>query len=328
MNLVLKKEITGPMAWKGLEFSKERSWILKLSESEVTALDDALNNLKKSKKLGLGFNKDDFLIPSWEDMLTDLADVLENGRGFCVMRGLPVDKYTEDEIRAIYFGIGLNLGIPVRQNPKGDLLGEVMNIADSTRKISRVYETNAYLPYHTDPSDVVGLLCLRKAKDGGISSLVSVATIYNEILKRHPEYLGLLYRSWYYAHLGEDLPSLSPLFSYHNGKMAFRYLRQYIELGHEIMELPLSPIEIEALNRFDAIAQEESHQLDMMLEPGDLQWVNNYTVLHSRTGFKDFDDPLLCRKMLRLWLKMPNARELAPNFPGRNGFPKSGEISL
>jgi hypothetical protein len=173
VNLVLKKEITGPMAWKGLELSKERSWILKLSESDVTALDDALNNLKKSKKLGLGFNKDDFLIPSWEDMLTDLADVLENGRGFCVMRGLPVDKYTEDEIRAIYFGIGLNLGIPVRQNPKGDLLGEVMNIADSTRKTSRVYETNAYLPYHTDPSDVVGLLCLRKAKDGASAALLA-----------------------------------------------------------------------------------------------------------------------------------------------------------
>ena len=241
------------------------------------------------------------------------------------MRGLPVEKYNEDDIRAIYFGIGLNLGTPVRQNPKGDLIGAVMSVADPADKTSRVYETNAYLPYHTDPSGVVGLLCIRKAKAGGISSLVSVATVYNEMLRRYPEHLGLLYRSWYYAHLGEDLPSLSPLFSYHKGKMAFRYLRQYIELGHEVMKQPLSPVETEALDRFDAIMLEEDIHLDMMLEPGDLQWANNYTVLHSRTGFEDFDDPALCRKMLRLWLKMPNARELAPNFPGRNGFPAPGK---
>lgn len=325
MSLILKKKISGPAVWRGAELTDVSSWSHRLTESEIDALDSALAAVKASGKSFPNFGREDFLLPTWADKLATLSSELEEGRGFFLMRGFPVDRYSEDDINILYYGIGLNLGTPVRQNPKGDLLGTVMNVGDPNDKETRVYETNAYLPYHTDPSDVVGLLCLRKARAGGVSSLVSVAAVYNEMLKRRPECLGLFYRSWYYAHLGEDLPSLSPLFSYHKGKLAFRYLRQYIELGHEIMHRPLSLVETEALDLFDSIAREESLHLDMMLEPGDLQWANNYAVLHSRTDFEDHDDPALCRKMLRLWLKMPNARELAPDFPGRNGFPAPGE---
>jgi len=231
-----------------------------------------------------------------------------------------VDQVDEELLNIIYFGLGLNLGNPVRQNPAGDLLGLVMNVGDPNDRNTRVYETNRYLPYHTDPSDVVGLMCVRKAARGGLSSLVSAATIYNEILKRAPEHLALLYRPMWYAHLGEDLPSLSPIFSYREGKLACRYLRQYIELGHEIRELPLSQIEIEMLDLIDSITQDEHIKLDMMLEPGDVQFANNYAILHSRTAFEDHDQPARRRKMLRLWLKMNNARQLSPEFPGRNGF--------
>ncbi len=122
----------------------------------------------------------------------------------------------------------------------------------------------------------------------------------------------------FYAHLGED--KVSPLFSYHEGKLSCRYLRQYIELGHEINGVPLSRVEVEALDTFDSIVQDPDIRLDMMLEPGDIQFANNYAVMHSRTRFCDDKDPSLHRKLLRLWLKMPNARRLAADFPGRNGF--------
>lgn len=237
------------------------------------------------------------------------------------MRGLPMERYSDDDINIIYYGIGLHLGEPVRQNPKGELLGSVMNVGDTSLKTTRVYETNLYLPYHSDPSDVVGLLCVRKAKSGGVSSLVSVAAVYNEMLEHHPEFLGLYYRPLYFAHLCEPLPSLSPIFSHHQGKLSCRYLRQYIELGHEIREQPLSKVEFEALDLFDSIIHQASIRVDMMLEPGDIQFANNYAVLHSRTEFEDDANPSLHRKLLRLWLKMPNARTLAPEFPGRNGFP-------
>ena len=159
------------------------------------------------------------------------------------------------------------------------------------------------------------------AKEGGLSSLVSVAAIYNQILAEHPEYLGLYYKRWYMAHLCQDTPALSALFSYHEGKLSCRYLRQYIELGHEIMGLPLSAVEIKALDIFDEAIHNPEHRIDMMLEPGDLQLANNNVVLHSRTGFEDHDDPAQRRRLLRLWLQMPNARSHSPDFPGRNGFP-------
>ena len=137
-------------------------------------------------------------------------------------------------------------------------------------------------------------------------------SVYNEILENHPEYLGLFYRTWHYAHLSQNIPSLSPLFSYNAGKLSFRYLRQYIELGHEVMELPLSRVEREALDLFDSIAQRDELRLDMILEPGDLQWANNYTVLHSGR-FRITTIPRAGAKT-GLWLKMSNARELAPGF--------------
>ena len=156
------------------------------------------------------------------------------------MRGLPVHRYNDDEVNNIYYGLGLNLGQPVSQNFNGDMIGTVMNVGDLEDKNTRVYQTNLYLPYHTDPSDVVGLLCVRKATNGGLSSLVSVPAVYNILLSEYPEYVGLFYKQWYYAHLGEDLPSPTSLFAIHDGKLNFRYLRQYIELGHNLREHPLS----------------------------------------------------------------------------------------
>ena len=322
MGLILKHPITSAAAWRGSEMAGDTSWLHHLSPEAIACIDQALAGLRAKGLAFPHFSRDDFPLPALADDLAAYADALENGRGFLVLRGLPVARYSEAEIQALYYGIGLNLGTPVRQNPRGDLLGSVMNVGDVNDKKTRVYETNLYLPYHSDPSDVVGLLCLRQAKAGGLSSLVSVAAIYNEILAHHPEFLGLYYRPMYFAHLCEDQPSLSPIFSYHQGKLSCRYLRQYLELGHEIRQQPLSRVEFEALDLFDAIMHAPKMRLDMMLQPGDLQFANNYAVLHSRTAFQDHDDPAAHRKMLRLWVKMPNARTLAPEFPGRNGFPE------
>lgn len=321
MNMILNETIHGPEAWLGSELRDDSSWIHPLSDSCVKCLDEALAMATASSTPLHQMRQDDFNLGELAPQLASFSDELENGRGFLLLRGLPVERYTDAQIRTLYYAIGLHLGTPVRQNPAGDLLGVVQNVGDPGKKQTRVYETNAYLPYHTDPSDVVGLLCLCKARTGGLSSLVSAASIYNELITNHPEFLALFYRPLYYAHLGNDLPGLSPIFSYNEGKLSCRYLRQYIELGHDMMDLPLSRVEIEALDLFDSLTHDENRRLDMMLEPGDLQFANNYAVLHSRTEFEDHQDTTQHRKMLRLWLKMPNARNLAPDFPGRNGFP-------
>lgn len=320
MSILLTEPITGAAAWRGCDLAGDDSWIMTLSESEVASIDRAVASVRAQKLDLATMRSKDFLVPALADRLQRCVHELEAGRGFLLLRGLPVHRYSDDDIALAYYGIGLNMGLPVRQNPAGDLLGLVMNVGDLNDKQTRVYETNAYLPYHTDPSDVVGLLCLRQAREGGLSSLVSAATVYNEILRKHPQFLALLYRPMFYAHLGDGEPRLSPIFSHHKGKLSCRYLRQYIELGHETNGLPLSRIEVEALDLFDSITHDQNLKLDMMLKPGDLQFANNYAVMHSRTSFEDFEEPAARRKMLRLWLKMPNARELAPDFPGRNGF--------
>ena len=321
MSIILTEKITTPAAWVGGDFADDDSWIVQLSAENIAAIDAALAGLEAQGKRMPHFTRADFPLGALEAELARCSDELENGRGFCVLRGLPVERYTDDQIDTVYYGLGLHLGEPVGQNPRGDLIGKVMAVGDAKKKETRVYETNLYLPYHSDPSDVVGLLSIRKARQGGLSSLISVAAIYNEILENHREFLGLYYRMWYFSHLCEDMPSLSPIFSFHKGKLSCRYLRQYIELGHEIMQAPLSTVEIEAMDLFDEIIARPDLRIDMMLEPGDLQFANNYAVLHSRNAFEDHDEPEKMRKLLRLWLKMPNARELAPEFPGRNGFP-------
>lgn len=321
MSIILRDRITTPAAWIGGDFKEDDSWIHALSQAEIAVLDAALSGLEARGLTFPHFTRDDFPLGPLEAVLARCADDLLNGRGFCVLRGLPVERYSDTQIDMLYYGIGLHLGEPVGQTPRGDLIGKVMAVGDPDDKQTRVYETNLYLPYHSDPSDVVGLLSIRKARQGGLSSLVSVAAIYNEILENHREFMGLFYRPWYFSHLCEDQPSLSPIFSVHEGRLSCRYLRQYIELGHEIMGQPLSRVEIEALDLFDRMIALDHLRIDMMLEPGDLQFAYNYAVLHSRNAFLDHEAADRTRKLLRLWLKMPDTRPLAPEFPGRNGFP-------
>lgn len=322
MSVIHKEAITGPSAWKGKDIKDDPAWIYHWSDTSIKVLEAALANVKKKGVKAPDFSKDDFPITPLADEIAYFNEELENGRGFILIRGLPIERYTEDEAAIIYYGLGLHMGTPVSQNIKGDMLGHVRNIGELDTKHVRVYETNEYLPYHADLSDVVGLLSLRKAKSGGMSSLSSAMTLYNEILEKHPEYLGLLHRLFLLEHLNDGDAGLTPIFSYHKGKLSARYLRQYIELAQESAGLPLSTVEVEALDLIDSILNDPDIRLDMMMEPGDIQFANNYTIFHSRTSFEDYDEPERRRLLYRLWLKMPNARELAPDFPGRNGISK------
>ncbi len=324
MSLILKEKVTGPAVWRGVELADDQSWLHPLSDETLTVIDQALAQVKARGLTFPHFTRDDFPIHALQPELQRYVQALEDGKGFLLLRGLPVAAYSDADINIINYGIGLHMGTPVCQNLKGDLLGMVENVGDLSKPETRVYETNAYLPYHTDLSDVFGLMCVRPALAGGLTSLVSSGAVYNEILTHHPEYLGLFYRPMYYAHLGQDSSNKAPVFSYHAGKLSCRYLRQYIELGAELQKRPLSRVEVEALDVFDSIIHDEQIRLDMMLAPGDMLFANNYAVMHSRTAFEDYVELEKRRKLVRLWLKMDNARSLAPDFPGQNGFPPPG----
>ncbi|MFH7806917.1 TauD/TfdA family dioxygenase [Acinetobacter sp. BSP-53] len=324
MNTILKSKITDKCAWVGKDIATQSDWIYQLSPHMLNVLDQGLKSLEQQNLIAPNFEKHDVLIDDAEFLaqIEYISNELENGYGFIVIRGLDAEKYTESQLANIYYLMGLHIGNAVTQNARGDLIGYVENIGDKTQKMTRVYETNDYLPYHSDLSDVVGLLSIRKAKQGGLSSIVSFSSVYNRILEQYPEYLGYYYHPSWYDHLGEVNPSLTPIFSYFDGKLACRYLRYYIELGHDRKNVPLSQVQMDALNIFDEISHAPDLRLDMMLEPGDIQFCNNYCVMHSRSSFEDYDEVEKRRKLLRLWLQMPNARQLAKDFPGRNGIPK------
>jgi hypothetical protein len=155
-----------------------------------------------------------------------------------------------------------------------------------------------------------------------MSSLSSAMTLFNEILEKHTEYLGLLHRHFLMEHIANGDAGPVPIFSYHKGKLSAMHLRQYIEIAQARVGLPLSPVEVEAFDLVDSILNDPDIRLDMMMEPGDIQFCNNYTIFHSRTGFEDYEEEDRKRHLYRLWLKMPNARECAPDFPGKEGIAK------
>lgn len=322
MDTMLTTPITDKCAWKGKDIADKNDWIVRLDQHLISVLDSALKSIQAKNLQAPNFEKSDVPIDdaAFLTLVEEVSEELENGYGFVVIKGLDVSVYNEQDLTDIYYILGLYLGTPVIQNKERQLLGFVENVGDANDKQTRVYQTNENLPFHADLSDVVGLLSIRKAMESGESSLVSFSAVYNTILEEYPEYLAYYYHPAYLNHLGKDGPALTPMFSYWDGKLACRYLRKYIETGHEIMNIPMSRVQIDALDIFDEISHRPEYRLDMMLEPGDIQLCNNYVVMHSRQSFEDYPEKDRRRKLVRLWLKVPNARTLAPDFPGKNGY--------
>jgi hypothetical protein len=319
--------MTGPKAWRGADLAVDTSWIVTLTEAEIADLDRALIVARASGRALAEIDRASFPLTVLQRRLEQALAEMRDGRGFLVLRGLPVERYGDDDVGLIFWGLGRYLGTPLHQNPQGDLLGHVYDHGRTYGNIDvRGYETNAYLPYHTDAGDMVGLLCLRRGLEGGISSLVSSVTVHNEILAHHPEYLGLLYNGFYYIRREAALTERGvsdrpiPIFGYRDGVVSCRYIRNQINAGAVKRQVPLTTIEQAALDYLDEQTRRPDLRLDMDLQAGDIQFVNNYTILHSRTGFVDGELPRQKRHMLRLWLKFPTAWPLSAEFPTHLGY--------
>ena len=199
------------------------------------------------------------------------------------------------------------------------LLGHSVTMQVSGGELVRGYRTNAYMPFHSDPTDRVALLCVQKAKRGGLSSIVSSTSLYNEILATHPEALDCLFRGFYYSLRGEGNGGIAqitdyriPLFDYFAGKLSSRYVRKTIEQGAAVGGAPLTEEERSALDLVDMLAKRDDLRFDMEFEPGDIQYLNNHVAFHSRTGFEDHEQPAMRRHLMRIWLQSEDARPLSP----------------
>jgi hypothetical protein len=327
MGEMLKQPVTDRSAWRGADLRDDTSWYWNLPAAAIRDFDAALEKLARTKVPLIEMTRADMPLPSIERELAAVVDEFENGRGFIVIRGLPLDRYTDDQVARIFWGLGRYIGDPISQNAQGDLLGHVKDVGGLSygAKNVRGYQTTAELTFHNDNCDVVGLLCFRKARAGGVSRIASATTIYNEVLARHPEYLDVLYRGYRYDLRGEErhgVPPITgniPVYSFFDGKLSMRYVPTSIMQATRKGGFTLGDTEDAALRFLNETASRKDIALEMTMEPGDMQFCFNHTVLHSRTEFDDWEAPEQKRHLLRLWLRIPNGRKLAPEFADRYG---------
>ena len=324
----LPPEVRDRSAWYGPELVRDVDWVERLTEEEVAEVRSAVEQIEKSQladKLP-SLTAEDVPLPRLGPRLEKLLDEVLNGRGFVLIKGLPVESWSEREAEIAFLVIGVQLGALRRQNAEGHLLGHVRDLGRSSDDPNtRIYQTRERQTFHTDSCDVVGLLCLKAAKEGGLSSLVSSTTIFNEMRRRRPDLLRVLLEPIETDRRGEVPEGCKPyfnipIFNYHDGLVSAIYQRQYIESARRFPEVaPLTDIQIEALDLFDEWANDPKLNLMMELQPGDIQLVHNHTILHDRTAFEDYAEPERKRHLLRLWLAPPHARPLPDVYAERFG---------
>jgi len=253
---------------------------------------------------------------------SDRNDILLRGRGFMVIRGVPVERYSIAEAAAAFIGIGAYFGKPVSQNGKGHILGHVKDLGRSIEDpTARIYQTTHKQTFHTDSVDIVALLCLKTAKVGGLSRIVSSIFLYNEMFRRRPDLAAVLFEPLCFDRRGE-VPAgkkgfyTTPIFHWYADQLSVIYgNRYYIESAQRFPDAPrLTAKQIEALDLFDALANDPSNYLDIEFKPGNIQLIHNHVILHDRTDYEDWPEPERKRHLLRLWLCPPNGRPLPPAF--------------
>lgn len=295
--------------WLGSELSGSSDWIHELSDAERAELEEAVSAARATGKPMQGLERSDFPLPALGEAIPGWLDSLQRGRGFLNVRGIPVEKLGDEDSALAYWGLGLHLGTPVSQNAAGDLLGHVRDTgADPSETSVRLYKTRAAQGFHSDGSDLVGLLCLRQGRSGGENQLVSTAALYNELLRRRRDLVPLLYQPFHWDRNDEQAEDEPPSFAlpicrFEGGRLSFFYIGWYIRDAQRHPSVPrLTPQQNELLDLIDEVAADPAFHLEMRLEPGEINFLKNNAVLHARTQFEDFDEPERKRHLVRLWL--------------------------
>ncbi|OGA52080.1 MAG: hypothetical protein A3G24_16565 [Betaproteobacteria bacterium RIFCSPLOWO2_12_FULL_62_13] len=331
--------ITGPGAWIGRGIQHDESWIYRIDAAAVAEIEAALAH---ARRVGarIPFAADAFPLPRVAGVLDNILKEIENGRGFMLLRGIPRSRYTDEECEIIYWGLGVHLGNPVSQNARGHRLGHVTDegrdIADPN---ARAYQTRMRMDFHTDllPVDVLGLFCLRTARSGGASKVVSALTIHNVLRDERPDLLETLYGMFHLDWRGEEPEGeqpwfTSPMFSARDGKVTARicslsYYESAARFGEQCRP---TAIQREALDTVQEITNRPELMVTMDFQEGDIQLINNHTTLHAREAFEDCDEPGRQRHLLRMWITVSDERRrpLSDSLAGRYRWVREGGIPV
>ena len=334
MSGTIQGHIDHPSAWKGSDFASKDDFAFDLGPTHIAAFDTAVDAIKQRGLKAQQFTRDDFDLEPIADDVQSIFDELVAGRGVVVVRGFPVERYSTEDMGILYWGLGTHLGRAVSQSRMGDRMGDVIDVSgDDPRE--RGYRSSKALDLHTDSDNIVGLMCLRNAKSGGVSRLTSTLAIHNEIHASHPEHLEKLYGGFRYHWRGEEpegeppiTPYPVPVFSERDGVVSCCYLRYFIDMAAEELGEPLLEASTAALDYFEEVANRDDMVLSFRLDSGEAIFFNNYVTLHSRTEFEDYEEIERRRHLLRLWLDVPGGRPLSEplrRYYGTDGIKGRGD---
>jgi hypothetical protein len=300
--VILRSVIGSPAAWLGSDLADPSRWTVQLEGAHVGEILRALDAAKAKGATVGSLTREGFPLPTLGAEVRRWAETLDRGLGFVLVRGFPVSELGKEDAALAYFGLGLHLGEPVPQNTSGDLLGHVTDHGvPRSGPAVRLYMTRDKQDFHTDGADVIGLLCLQRARSGGLSRIVSSVSIYKEILRRRPDLASVLYEPFPFK--GEFLFEL-PICTVHAGRLRTFYIGWYIRDAQEDPAARrLTPAQSEVLPLLESIANDPRCHLDMDFQIGDIQLINNASILHARTAYEDFPEPERKRHLLRLWLR-------------------------
>jgi len=296
--------------WRARDVADSARWTVELDAADLRELDAALLAAKSVSEDLRDIGREHFPLDALARKLADVERELIDGRGFVRLRALPVDRYVDDDLTMLYWGIGAHLGEPWPQNKYGHVMGDVTDhgkgYGDPDVRGNEI--GLVALDYHTDGSDLVGLMCLRAARSGGLSCVANAVAIYNELVRTRPDLVAALYDQLPYDYRGEQPPGgppfyTFPVFSEHDGRIFVRFIPKYIYASQRHREAPRLPaLAREALDTVSAMANDPQFNVYMDLRPGEMQFINNYHVLHGRTAYVDDPPSGHKRHLKRLWL--------------------------
>ncbi|MEH3087948.1 MAG: TauD/TfdA family dioxygenase [Xylophilus ampelinus] len=325
----------GPRAWTAAQAAADTGWIQRLSPEEVAGFRAALAHARATGKDLLALEQADFPLPPASRGALERAITTTQGRwGMCLVKGFPVDEWTEAETRLAYWGMSLYMGVGRTQNRASQCINDVRDEgADYKVKGGRGYNTNAGLDFHQDSCDVVALLCRRTAKHGGTSKVISSIALRDAVAELRPDLVPVLQQPWFHSYQGTQDPSQPPFYrcpilgddpqffcARTNRKNTMAAQRDFPEVPR------LTPQQEEALDLLDQLMPSEALCYSMQLERGDMQLLNNYVTLHSRTPFEDFEEADQKRHLLRLWLSVPGSQPLPPQWAEYYGDVRAGAV--
>jgi Taurine catabolism dioxygenase TauD, TfdA family len=310
---VARLQMAGPTVWNHSSLGTQ-DYVIAVKPHQAAACLRIRDELRRRAKRLDNIEASDFQDPALAEIARDIHHRIHSCPGFCVLRGLPLQGWTDEEASMLYWGLGTYLGAPQPQNRAGDRVYLVQDTGKSVAE-ARGSKTNSELIFHTDSAsgyigiqaDVLGLLCLRKAVSGGESQMVSGHTAYNTLLKTRPDLVEELYGEFCFDRSketgpGEDPVSVGAVFTDSADGVRVRYNRAYIELGHLLAGRPLSERQREALDAFDRVLNDPANHLEFTLHPGDVFFADDYVTLHNRRRFVDAPEVTDRRCLVRLWL--------------------------